>query len=165
MEQCSQFNYWLSIDLGSNLGIALWDGSKYIESNNIHLDQSYGDTTLNQKIVEFCCWFSTLECLDSIQMIAVEEPTYVMHNWTATAFLHQLLGALISICCLKSIPYFKYNPAHIKKIVTGNGKIDKKGIKSFLRQVYGESKMGCITNNNERDAILIGLCHIKENKL
>jgi crossover junction endodeoxyribonuclease RuvC len=58
---------------------------------------------------------------------------------------------------------FEYAPGTIKKIITGNGRADKKMVQKSLRELLGakvrSKKKGKTHFDNAADALAVAVCH------
>jgi Holliday junction resolvasome RuvABC endonuclease subunit len=76
---------------------------------------------------------------------------------TQTLFrVHGVVNYLFADCT-----QIYYAPSTIKKIVGGNGRMDKQEIKKIVRKRYPELN---IENEDQSDAVSVGLCYFKLGK-
>jgi crossover junction endodeoxyribonuclease RuvC len=72
-------------------------------------------------------------------------------------------GIMIFTAAKANLEVFEYAPMTIKKVVTGNGKSDKKMVQKSLRKILGakvrSKKNGKTHFDNAADALAVALCH------
>jgi crossover junction endodeoxyribonuclease RuvC len=95
--------------------------------------------------------------------IAIEKIFFASNAKTAIS-IGQAQGVMLYSAARANINIFEYSPATIKKIISGNGRADKKVMQKSLRSVFGNkirSQARKRTHfDNAADALAVALCHI-----
>ena len=95
------------------------------------------------------------------------EKLFFFSNAKTVIRVGQAQGVLLFSAAKTRLEVFEYAPAMIKKVVTGNGRADKKDIQKSLRKVLGakvRSKKRKKTHfDNAADALAVALCHAYKN--
>lgn len=96
-------------------------------------------------------------------VMAMEKLFFATNAKTAIR-VGQAQGVLLLAAANAKTKVFEYAPGTIKKIVTGDGRADKKVMHEFVKKILGrsiKSKPGKKTHfDNEVDALAVALCHI-----
>ena len=77
----------------------------------------------------------------------------------------QAQGVMFLAAANFKLPVVEYAPGTIKKVVSGNGRSDKKQMQQALRKIFGasiRSKAKKKTHfDNAADALAVAYCHVK----
>lgn len=96
------------------------------------------------------------------EVMAIERLFFATNAKTAIR-VGQAQGVMLYCAARSKIEIFEYAPARIKKIITGNGRADKKDVQRALRDTFGakvRSKKKAKTHfDNAADALAVALCH------
>lgn len=100
----------------------------------------------------------------SPDVMAIEKLFFATNAKTAIA-VGQAQGVMYLAAADFSLPVVEYAPGTIKKIVSGDGRADKKAMQRALRQIFGakiRSKARKRTHfDNAADALAVAYCHVK----
>ena len=95
--------------------------------------------------------------------IAIERIFFATNAKTAIR-VGQAQGVMLLAAAGAGTQVFEYAPGTIKKMITGNGRADKKMVQKSIREVFGakvRSKKNKKTHfDNAADALAVALCHI-----
>ncbi len=95
-------------------------------------------------------------------VLAIEKIFFATNAKTAIR-VGQAQGVMLLSAAKNKTKVFEYAPGTIKKVITGNGREDKKKVQQSLRKVLGakvRSKKGKKTHfDNSADALAVALCH------
>jgi crossover junction endodeoxyribonuclease RuvC len=95
-------------------------------------------------------------------VMAIEKIFFARNAKTAIR-VGQALGVMLLSASKLGIDIEEYAPGRIKKIVTGDGRADKKTIQKYVRKELGakvRSKKGKKTHfDNAADGLAVALCH------
>ena len=95
-------------------------------------------------------------------VLAIEKIFFATNAKTAIR-VGQAQGVMLLSAAKNKTKVFEYAPGTIKKVITGNGRADKKEVQQSLRKVLGakvRSKKGKKTHfDNSADALAVALCH------
>lgn len=95
-------------------------------------------------------------------VVAIERLFFASNAKTAMS-VGQALGVMLFAAAAFNINTVEYAPATIKKIITGDGRADKKLVQQSLRKVLGAKvrsrKHGKTHFDNAADALAVALCH------
>lgn len=98
----------------------------------------------------------------SPDVMAIEKLFFARNAKTAIR-VGQAQGVMLHCAASYKAETIEYAPGTIKKIVTGDGRADKKQIQKFVRKVLGQkvrSKPGKKTHfDNAADALAVAICH------
>ncbi|WP_102272460.1 crossover junction endodeoxyribonuclease RuvC [Cytobacillus massiliigabonensis] len=85
----------------------------------------------------------------------------IENNYTGgSKEVNWIIGVIYLITAKRGLEIKTYPPSTIKKVVTGNGRANKKEIKPSINKIFGELR----TNEHIRDALAIIHCYfLKEN--
>lgn len=101
----------------------------------------------------------------SPDIIAIEKLFFYNNQKTAIR-VGQAQGVMIFSATLKSKSVVEYAPGMIKKVVSGNGRANKKDVQIALRKILGnkvKSKKNKKTHfDNAADALAVAYCHAVE---
>lgn len=145
---------WISIDPGQNLGWALWDGEKLISHGVQKTRPGISDRTRKKELDR---WFYSVMKNEKPGLVVMEYQ--VMSRFFSKAILDLNLkaGGYITLANLFGVEVFEVNPSEVKKIVTGNGRADKKQVREAVNLAYGLQ----VEDTNESDAIGIGMAYLE----
>jgi crossover junction endodeoxyribonuclease RuvC len=97
-------------------------------------------------------------------VMAIEKIFFATNAKTAIA-VGQAQGVMFLAANDFKLPVVEYAPGTIKKIVSGNGRADKKAMQQALRSIFGasiRSKAKRKTHfDNAADALAVAYCHVK----
>jgi len=95
--------------------------------------------------------------------IVVIEKVFFATNAKTAIGVGQAQGVMFLSSAMAKISVAEYAPGTIKKVVTGDGRADKKMVQIFVRKILGskvKSKKGEKTHfDNSADALAIAICH------
>jgi crossover junction endodeoxyribonuclease RuvC len=96
-------------------------------------------------------------------VIAIERIFFATNAKTAIR-VGQAQGVMLLAAATTNADIVEYAPGTIKKLVTGDGRADKKMIQQTLRQVFGakvrSEKRKKTHFDNAADALAVALCHV-----
>jgi len=96
-------------------------------------------------------------------VMAIEKLFFATNAKTAIR-VGQAQGVILLCAAKTNLPVFEYAPGSIKKMISGNGRADKKEMQRALRSLLGagvRSKKHKKTHfDNEADALAVALCHV-----
>lgn len=96
-------------------------------------------------------------------VMAIEKVFFAANAKTAIR-VGQAQGVMLLSAATANIPVVEYAPGTIKKMVSGNGRADKKVMQQSLRSIFGpriRSKANKKTHfDNAADALAVALCHV-----
>ncbi len=96
-------------------------------------------------------------------VMAIEKLFFATNAKTAIA-VGQAQGVILLCAAKKNTLVCEYAPAMIKKIISGDGRADKKKMQKHLRKLLGskvKSRAHKKTHfDNEADALAVAMCHI-----
>lgn len=105
--------------------------------------------------------------LHTPNVMAIEKLFFAANAKTAIA-VGQAQGVILLCAAKKNTMVCEYAPAMIKKVISGDGRADKKKMQKHLRKILGarvRSKAHKKTHfDNEADALAVALCHIIQSK-
>lgn len=100
----------------------------------------------------------------SPDVMAIEKIFFATNAKTAIA-VGQAQGVMFLAAADFKLPIVEYAPGTIKKVVTGDGRADKKVVQQALRSIFGA---GIRSNakkkthfDNAADALAVAYCHVK----
>ena len=148
----------LSLDLSiSSPGIAIFSDSGSPELIT-SLQTSSKDET-KDRLKEIGNFLEEIKNQYKITEVAFERG-FTRYN-RSTQTLYEVLGVAMYI--FHDYTQFFYAPSTIKKIVTGNGKSDKKIVEEYVLKMWPTLTF---TDNDQSDACAVGMCHmIKTGKI
>jgi crossover junction endodeoxyribonuclease RuvC len=114
--------------------------------------------------------------------VLVMERVFLFNNAKTVIRVSQAQGVILAACANYKVEVFEYAPASIKKLITGNGRADKKQMEAAVKELLGPKlskkdltdcdgksrKMTKTYVDNAYDALAIAMCHtmkIKEDVL
>ncbi len=101
--------------------------------------------------------------------VLVIEKVFFSSNVKTAIAVGQAQGVIMLTAAHMNIPVVEYAPGTIKKVLTGNGRADKKMVQVHVRKFLGakvKSEAHKKTHfDNAADALAIALCHIFTNDL
>lgn len=94
--------------------------------------------------------------------VSIEQLFFGVNSRTAMT-VGQARGVVLSTVASYRIPIFEYQGLHVKNIITGSGKADKKEIQKHVMGYLGKRKLdkpksGYI--DDAADALAVAICHI-----
>lgn len=96
--------------------------------------------------------------------IFVIEKLFFATNVKTAMRVGQAQGAMLMAAARHGLSAYEYSPMTIKKVLTGNGRADKKSVQKHVRRHLGASvrkKKGSKTHfDNAADALAVALCHV-----
>jgi crossover junction endodeoxyribonuclease RuvC len=96
-------------------------------------------------------------------VVAIERLFFATNAKTAIS-VGQAQGVMLFAVAQARKDLFEYSPMTVKKLITGNGRADKKLVQIHLRKVLGtkvRSKAKKKTHfDNAADALAVALCHV-----
>jgi len=99
----------------------------------------------------------------SPDLMAIERVFFATNARTAIR-VGQAIGVMMLCAASSEVPVFEYAPGTIKKLISGNGRADKKMMQQSLRKIFGpsiRSKAHKKTHfDNAADALAVALCHV-----
>lgn len=99
--------------------------------------------------------------------IALEKLFFATNAKTAMA-VGQAIGVILYTAARANVEVFEYAPGTIKKVISGDGRSDKKMMQKALRKLLGakvRSKVHGKTHfDNSADALAVALCHAYNGK-
>ena len=155
----------LSVDHGARNGYSVFRDGKYIESGIVTLDSV---TSLRQAQMEFYKIFSFYEP----NVVVVEKVNVAGSKFGGTNIvkLAQLQAIVLLLADMFKCKVVEVNPMSMKKVITGNGKAEKREVWSLNPNhicvpVYYKKKDGIKTYlADESDAIALGTYYLEECK-
>ena len=154
----------LGIDPGTaNTGFGLLRVyEKKYEVVDFGLIETSKDGLFSERLVEIHIKMTKILKDHKPDVVAIERLFFASNAKTAMR-VGQAQGVLLFTVAQAKTDIFEYAPARIKKIITGNGRADKKFIQKSLRKVLGggvRSRKGKKTHfDNSADALAVALCH------
>ena len=95
--------------------------------------------------------------------VVVIEKIFFATNAKTAISVGQAQGVMLLSAANSKIAVAEYAPGTIKKVVTGDGRADKKKVQLFIKKILGskiKSKKGNKTHfDNSADALAIAICH------
>ena len=92
------------------------------------------------------------------------ERIFFAANVTTAIRVGQAQGVMFLSAAAAGVPVIEYAPGSIKKLISGDGRADKKMMQKALRKVFGakiRSKAYKKTHfDNAADALAVALCHV-----
>lgn len=162
----------LSVDHGARSGYSVFEDEKYIESGIVTLDSV---TSLRQAQTEFYQIFSFY----NPDVVVVEKVNVAGSKFGGTNIvkLAQLQGIVLLLADMFKCEVKEVNPMSMKKVITGNGKAEKREVAECIAKrwglnpnhicapVYYKKKDGVKTYlADESDAIALGTYYLEECK-
>ncbi|OGM32791.1 crossover junction endodeoxyribonuclease RuvC [Candidatus Woesebacteria bacterium RIFCSPHIGHO2_01_FULL_44_21] len=97
-------------------------------------------------------------------VMAIEKVFFAANAKTAIA-VGQAQGVMFLAAADFKLPIVEYAPGTIKKVVSGNGRSDKKQMQQALRSIFGASIRSQAKKkthfDNAADALAVAYCHVK----
>lgn len=94
--------------------------------------------------------------------VIVEQLFFGINSRTAMT-VGQARGVVLSTAAGYRIPIFEYQGLHVKHILTGSGKADKKEIQKSVMKYLGKRKLKKPINgylDDAADALAVAICHV-----
>lgn len=99
----------------------------------------------------------------SPDIMAIER-VFFAANATTAIRVGQAQGVMLLSAAAAQVPVVEYAPGSIKKLISGDGRADKKMMQRALRKIFGpkiRSKAYKKTHfDNAADALAVALCHV-----
>jgi crossover junction endodeoxyribonuclease RuvC len=96
------------------------------------------------------------------EVIAIEK-LFFFRNAKTVMRVGQALGVMLFCAAQKKTDVVEYAPARIKKVISGNGRADKKEMQRSLRKILGPGvrsrKYKKTHFDNAADGLAVALCH------
>lgn len=96
------------------------------------------------------------------EVIAIEK-LFFFRNAKTVMRVGQALGVMLFCAAQKETEVVEYAPARIKRVISGNGRADKKEMQRSLRKILGPSvksrKHKKTHFDNAADGLAVALCH------
>lgn len=100
--------------------------------------------------------------------VAAVEKLFFASNAKTAMSVGQAIGVIIYTMARSKIKIAEYAPATIKKVITGDGRADKKVVQQNLRKILGakvRSKVRGRTHfDNAADALAVAVCYALQGK-
>lgn len=71
-----------------------------------------------------------------IKTVCIEKYFFTQYNKSNAEFVYGVRGALLMLCFEHKISVLEYTPLQLKKMITGNGKADKKYMQQMIMKLY-----------------------------
>jgi len=94
--------------------------------------------------------------------VIVEQLFFGINSRTAMT-VGQARGVVLSTVASKKIPIFEYQGLHVKHVLTGSGKADKKEIQKSVMKYLNKRKLKKPVNgyiDDAADALAVAICHV-----
>lgn len=110
---------------------------------------------------------SMMSLLDKFHpdVLAVERLFFATNAKTAMS-VGQAQGIIMFSAALKDVDIVEYAPGTVKKVISGDGRADKKTVQKFVRKILGarvKSKAHKKTHfDNAADALAVAVCHMRK---
>ena len=138
-------------------------GYGLVESNSLEHSLVYGgviQTSKNDKIEHrlSIIYERLTDIIEEYkpQVVAIEK-LFFFRNVTSVMKVSQAQGALLLAIYKQKLEIFEYTPLHIKSIITGYGRADKKDVQVEVRQMLSITEE--IKDDNHADALAVALTH------
>lgn len=99
--------------------------------------------------------------------VSIEQLFFGINSRTAMT-VGQARGVVLAEVANYRIPIFEYQGLHVKSVITGSGKADKKEVQKHVMKYLGKRKLKKPVNgyiDDAADALAVAICHaIKINK-
>lgn len=154
----------LGIDPGTaTTGYGLIDASeKGIEAIDFGLIETCKGGDFGKRLIDIHKQLDNVIKKLNPDVIAMEKLFFATNIKTATN-VGRAMGVIVFTCAKRKIEVIEYAPGTIKKLITGNGRADKKDIQKSLRNVFGakiRSRNHKKTHfDNSADGLAVALCH------
>lgn len=133
--------------------------AKVIEFGLIETDK---DGDFGDRLVNINRQFSKVIREKKPDVIAMERLFFANNAKTAMK-VGRAMGVIVYTAARAKISVFEYAPGSIKKMITGNGRADKKMIQKSLRKILGAKVRSGVHKkthfDNSADALAVALCH------
>lgn len=93
--------------------------------------------------------------------VSVEQLFFGINSRTAMT-VGQARGVVLSTVASYRIPIFEYQGLHVKNVITGSGKADKKEIQKYVMRYLNKRKLAKPANgyiDDAADALAVAICH------
>ncbi len=108
-----------------------------IDSGIILLDQRLPSRDDQfKRIVEIYEYFETLIKKNKVKIVSIEKLFFTKFNQSNAEFVYGIRWALIMLFIKNWIKIKEYTPIQLKKMITWNGKADKKLVQNFIMKLY-----------------------------
>lgn len=94
--------------------------------------------------------------------IVVEQLFFGINSRTAMT-VGQARGVVLSTAASYKLPVFEYQGLHVKSVLTGNGRADKKQIQKSVMKYLNKRKLKKPLNgyiDDAADALAVAICHV-----
>lgn len=94
--------------------------------------------------------------------VIVEQLFFGRNSQTAMS-VGQARGVVLSTIASYRLPIYEYQGLHVKSILTGSGKADKKDIQKAVMRYLGKRKLKKPSNgyiDDAADALAVAICHV-----
>ena len=96
-------------------------------------------------------------------IMAIEKVFFAANARTAIR-VGQAQGVMLLSAASMNVPVVEYAPGTIKKLISGDGRADKKMMQQALRKVFGAKVRANVRKkthfDNAADALAVALCHV-----
>lgn len=93
--------------------------------------------------------------------ISIEQLFFGVNSRTAMT-VGQARGVVLSTVASYGLPIFEYQGLHVKSVITGSGKADKKDIQKYVMRYLNKRKLAKPTSgyiDDAADALAVAICH------
>lgn len=94
--------------------------------------------------------------------VIVEQLFFGVNSRTAMT-VGQARGVVLATAASYRLPIFEYQGLHVKSVLTGNGRADKKEIQKVVMKYLGKRKLKKPVNgyiDDAADALAVAICHV-----
>lgn len=155
--------YWVSIDPGTEMGVAWWKDKELIDVEYVNLKNNKKEVKHEEQIKNLRLWISKNITTKNTKLVVLEYPVTFSNKNKGDAPFKQ--GEKLRV--LKDITDFvTYSPNTAKSALTGKGNADKDlmvlnfefRFKDFCEKINYDKKTK-VAKRAIADAVGIGLCH------
>lgn len=93
--------------------------------------------------------------------VAIEQLFFGVNSRTAMT-VGQARGVVLSTAASYKLPIYEYQGLHIKNVITGSGKADKKEVQKYVMKYLGKRKLAKPKDgfiDDAADALAVAICH------
>lgn len=112
-----------------------------------------------ERMIEIDEYFTTLIKKYKIQTMSMEKLFFTKFNQNNAEFVYGIRAILITLCIKNNITIKEYTPIELKKIVTGNGKAEKKLVQRCIMKLYALKEFPEL--NDAADALALAYIWLK----
>jgi len=138
-------------------------GKNKVRARKFDLIETDKNGTPERRLKDIYFELTKIIKLHKPDVFAMEKLFFATNAKTAMR-VGQAQGVMLLSAADAGVPVFEYAPGTIKKMVTGNGRADKKDVQRAVRKVFGakvRSKKRKKTHfDNAADALAVALCHL-----